>query len=324
MDHPPAQKRAKKAKICNLFPQTPCLIHSIIHSESTVNPHNPQLFILLVHYGETHTTRRALTSLTRGTVQPTRVLVVDHGQPELTGVSETNVTVVRPSSGGGYAAGINFGLGTLISLGAQADDIVVAMNNDVEVYPDTLAHLRTWWSTAASPGLVGVSVHERGQTVLGGGRINYWTGRANLIIRQHGGPADMAGRLGYIHGAFVAAPYHVWLGLQGLPGHYHLYWEDVLLGQRASQRGISLHFAPTVRLKHHTVKKITSHQAYYLIRNGALFMQQESRRPWRWWWLVYNRLRYLYHALHPAPSHRLPARALKDALMGKTGKVNSI
>lgn len=279
-----------------------------------MNPHNPQLFILIVHYGDVTTTRRALTSLRQGSVQPTKITVVDHGELALTGVADTGMVVVRPSSGGGYAAGINFGLGTLMSEGATAHDIVVAMNNDVEVYPETLAHLLTWWSEAASPGLVGARIEERGGVVYGGGTVNAITGRA--VLREQPGES-----LHYIHGAFIAAPYHVWLSLQGLPSHYYLYWEDVLLGRRARALGIPLQYASDVRLKHHTSPNISSQQAYYLIRNGALFMQQETPAPWRWWWWLYNQLRYMYHVLHRTPSHRLPARALKDALMGKIGQV---
>ena len=278
-----------------------------------MNPHNQQLFVLIVHYGDEAITRQALASLKRSTTQPSLIIVIDHGRTPLVVSPDPTIQVVRPSSGGGYAAGVNFGLGFLLHRQSQANDVVVVMNNDVEVYPDTLAHLLTAWRSIGTPSLIGVQVEERGVVVHGGGSVNKLTGRATL--RETSG-----GALQYIHGAFIAAPYAVWLKLQGLPSHYYMYWEDVLLGRRARVLRIPLQYLPTVIVKHHTGDKTSAQQHYYLIRNGALFMQQELPIPIRWWWVIYNRLRYFYHLLCSGPRHRRTARALRDALMGKTGK----
>lgn len=255
-------------------------------------------------------TQMSINALLAGETIPTRIIVVDHADTPFVATTPA-VLAIRPPAAGGYACGVNLGLGALTATGTTTADIVIAMNNDVEVYPETLAALIEWWRTARQPGLVGAMVEEH-TLVAGGGAVNPFTGRA--ILRS------TAGKLNYIHGAFIAATYGTWLTLHGMPEHYFMYWEDALLGLMARQRGYRLAFAPTVRVKHHNASQKTAPHIYYLVRNGALYLEQELPAPWRWYWYIGNRLRYWWHRAHTGRKHRIVAAALADALAGVTGK----
>ena len=276
-------------------------------------PHSSRaLRVLVVHYGDPPTTQSALAALQASTRQPESVLVVDHAAepfPEQDGVE-----LIRPKGNAGYGAGINIGLGALLGHGVSENDIVVAMNNDAIVSPHALADLMEWWEAHPQPALAGPV----------GGAVNLLTGRSH-IARQ----SDRAGNgplratlhtVPYLHGSFLAAPYAVWSKLKGFPEQPFLYWEDVLLAARAEACRVPLHVLSQVAVEHprDALAQPSDDQLYYLVRNGARFLERATPLPWRPWWWVMNRLRYQYHAHQPR--HRTVAAALRDTLANKVGR----
>lgn len=276
-----------------------------------MNPQTPQFYVIIVHYGEPATTRRAVRSLLDGSVRPKTILVVDHAKEKFVYDGLPQVHILRPMHNEGYAAGINLGLGALTRHSVRTSDVVIAMNNDVEVQPDTLLKLQQWWTAHPYPALRGVVSQEGTSKIYGGGHIHLWTGRAHLNTTRHQ-PVH------YVHGAFLVAPYDVFLKTQGLPEHYFLYWEDVLFGRRVQARHIPLEIVPHAFITHRTATAdtISDQQLYYLVRNGALFLEKELPWPWRMYWNVRNRLRALYHGSRRGRRARVIYQALTDARRG--------
>jgi len=281
-----------------------------------VNPQTQQLFIIIVHYGSPVPTLQAVTSIQAGTLQPTKIIIIDHAVHPLM-VPGAAAQVLRPTPAGGYGAGVNLGLGALLTANAEAGDIVIAMNNDVVVQPTTIANLYEWWQAQTVIGLVGAVVEEAGKQVFGGGVVNYVTGRAMLAHQP-------TSALQYIHGAFIAATYDTWLTLHGMPEENFLYWEDTVLGRRARKKRLPIQLAPTVRVKHNTAATLTADHLYYLVRNGAQYVQYQL--PWfiAVYWRLVNRLRWLWHRLLPGSRHWLVAEALRDAMAGRSGQRHPI
>jgi len=139
----------------------------------------------MVHYGEANETKAALASLYAGTRQPDHIVIVDHGPSQLTLPDSPNLTVVRPQHNGGYGAGINIGLGALVSQRAKHTDIVVAMNNDIIVQSDSLEELALFWEQNPDPALVGVTIKEGSRVVAGLSSVNLFTGRAHLYKKPY-------------------------------------------------------------------------------------------------------------------------------------------
>ncbi|MEX1997374.1 MAG: glycosyltransferase [Candidatus Andersenbacteria bacterium] len=285
---------------------------------STANPQKRQCFVILVHYGAAHVTQNAIRALERSSAPPAKIIIVDHGPTPLTLPPSPHYQILTPENNAGYGAGVNLGLGALVSTGAQGSDIVVIMNNDVHVYPDTVAKLHTWWAAHLQPTLAGAVIEEGHSAIHGGGRVNMWTGRAHLV---RSADKYTARNLDYIHGAFMTAPLTLLLSVQGLPEHYFLYWEDVLLGSRLRRRGVLLQVASTVRVRHkETSAARSAEKLYYLVRNGALYMEHETPWPLSLWWRLVNRLRGLRHRVWPSKHSSVVAQGLQDARRGITGK----
>ena len=188
------------------------------------------------------------------------------------------------------------------------------MNNDALVNERALEELMEWWEAppqSALAGPVGGAVH----LVTGRARIIRGNVRANAHLLR---PTPYT--LPYLHGSFLAAPYAVWSKLKGFPEQPFLYWEDVLLAARAAACRIPLHVLPHVVVEHRrdALAQPSDDQLYYLVRNGARFLERATPLPWRQWWWVVNRLRYQYHAHQPR--HRTVTTALQDTFQNKVGQ----
>ncbi|MDP3997225.1 MAG: glycosyltransferase family 2 protein [bacterium] len=283
-------------------------------------PQCRQLYAIIVHYQNLAQTEQTICSLCRGSVVPDRIIVVDQNPTKkFQHKSDTcPVLVIRPQKNSGYAAGINLGLGAAYGGGIKPEDIVLCMNDDVSVLPDALERMMAWWKNNSVDALVGAAITESGQTIAAGGKINYLTGRTRFNT-------DTPARLDYIHGAFFAAPFRLFIAVKGLPENYFLYWEDVLFSRLVKQKGYPLKYLPQMKVTHHTLscgdKSTTA--TYYLVRNGALFMQTHTPWPINWIWRCLNLARLLFHYSLQGSSNPV-TKALKDAARGKTGPIKKL
>lgn len=265
-----------------------------------------RVFAIIVHHGPSYQTIRLVRQLASGIGVPRKIIVVDHGEQQLQlEHNDSSVCVVRPTHNRGYGAGINIGLGVLTAADVQSDDIVVCMNNDVVVSSDTIEKVGRWWHDHPKPALIGAKA----------GAVNLLTGRTkitNYELRMTNYETP------YIHGAFFAAPYNVFMRAKGYPDHFFLYWEDVLFSQRVHKRGIPLHVVPKLGVSHgDDPKQQSAEQLYYLVRNGAVFLESHTPVVFQLYWKLLNDLRILYHRL---VAHNKPVfQALGDARRGITG-----
>lgn len=267
-------------------------------------PQTRKYYVILVHYRAPKLTNAALTSLASCQLPPDDIIVVDNAQQPYFPPENISHHLVRPRRNTGYAGGINIGIGALASRGATEDNIVVVMNNDMSIPPDTFRKLRNWWQAHPADTLLGISSSH----------INLRTGRT--YPRQ---PASQPYHLSYIDGAFFSAPYRVFLKTLGLPGHYFMYWEDALFSTRVRRHGIPLQVIPNIQVRHQSSDNSRNdNKLYYLVRNGALFLEQETPLPRRLYWYLANRARLVYHTIR---RHRPPEvrQALFDAVRGITG-----
>ena len=285
-----------------------------------MNPQRRKHFVILVHHGNPKQTNQALSSLLSCHLPPDKVIVIDHAKKPYHATQHDSCHIIRPQQNKGYAAGINTGLGMLISLNIKERDIVIVANNDIKVRPRALQQLRQWWQDNPADALLGVSIIENSQTLSGDGHIDLLTGRTHLHPEAATTKVKDFSKLNYIHGAFFSAPYRVFMQTKGLPEHYFLYWEDVLFSRRVKQTGIPLLTTSAVTVTHqqHKHSKGNRDHLYYLVRNGALFLEKETSPLWRRYWWLANRLRFLYHTFK---SRRNPTvkLALRDAIRGTAG-----
>ncbi len=270
--------------------------------------HLRRYHIILIHFGRVETTQAAIESLRRSTKKADSIIIIDHAIEPLNMALSQSEKVIRPKKNAGYGAGLNVGLGVLFSQSLKPHDIVICMNNDVRVATDTLSELEDWWINHPKPALVG-AVYAY---------INILTGRSTLQKSRQRNLFSWW-QLSYIHGSFFAAPFEVFAAVSGVPTQYFLYWEDVALSQRVHLLGYPLVSISKLSIKHNDDAEnvVANDQLYYLVRNGAFFLEHETNFLLRRYWWTINRMRYYYHRFI---SRKLIVwQALHDALMAVQG-----
>ncbi len=271
-------------------------------------PQHSQLNVIIVHYGDADMTRESIERVWASSVTPQRVVIVDHAITPLILLPHSGQYLIRPRTNAGYAGGLNIGLGVLFTHKVAERDIIICMNNDTLVAPTTFQKLLAYFSAAPTPTLVGVRW----------GVINPLTGRTSLA--SPGEQVQAAASLSYIDGAFFAMPWALCLRLKKIPDHYFLYWEDCLLSHQVRKLGYGRQVLPDLGITHRdrASHEQSAQQHYYLVRNGAHYLQTYTPRLVRVWWYMYNRGRYIYHTVR-GRSGALIARAVWQGMRGRLG-----
>lgn len=176
------------------------------------------------------------------------------------------ITCLSLKSNRGFSYAVNAGF-------KQAQtDLVLLLNNDVTLYPDTLVQLKKQF--AQIPNLFAVGARE--ELPGGGFRGRSWGHfqRGLLIHSKH--PRDQAGPTLWVFGASGLFSRQVWHKLGGLDELYApAYWEDIDIGYRAWKAGYKSWYLPTARVFHQgeatTNRVLGGKKAAIVFRNQLLF-----------------------------------------------------
>lgn len=268
--------------------------------------------VVMLHFGSSPVTATSLEALRQSYPDPQfpRVFLVENGTPFEGRENFSGVTWIALPKNLGYGGGNNRGLRAALDAGAR---FVILLNNDVHVVPGAFEAMRR---AAESPtvGLVGLPLEESQGVVWGGGRVSWWTGKAQLALEP-----TAPGSLDYIHGACVGLTRAVLERVGMLREDFFLYWEDVDYGLRARQAGFTFAVADTVPLRHRSRSRTAGAAAsktYYLVRNAVYLMSEQGTLPVRWWMQMLNPLRQWVATLR---GKQVVVRALQDAARGVIG-----
>lgn len=292
---------------------------------STLIPHNREINVIIVHYGNTRTIYDLVSTLLHAQDSLGRIIVVDHG-PDCLVLEEDPLVYVVRSPNTGYWGGIMAGVLHMSEHSViQDNDIILCMNNDIEVHPDAIRKICNWWLTAPRKVIAGpilcVCNNVSGRTKCAEKSGNAWY------------------KFSYVHGALFGAPYEFFKSFRPIVtgsgrqistpydvGNLFLYWEDVAVSLIAHEVTYDIVKIPHVSVVHvDHGRKSEDDRLYYLVRNGAYVLERYQKAPWKFYWRVVNRLRVVYHGLLSVFStkHRLVARALRDAVRGRLGRVEN-
>lgn len=272
-------------------------------------PQKRKYFIILVHHGDPAPTDQLVKSLEKADEIPEKIILIDNSEEEYKSNSKL-VTHIRSGENHGYAAGINMGLGALFSLKGDPEDIIVCLNNDIKISPRFLSEIKNWWEVNSHNGFISNKA----------GQLSLLTGRARIKSSLE---KDGLASVSYLHGSMLAAPFSVFMSMQGFPEDFFLYWEDVAISNNAKARKIPLKVNADLSMHHNDQirSSYTDEQIYYLVRNGATYLQSKTPRHWRVWWKALNRVRLAYHSISPQTGQTpIKKQALQDAIQQKTGK----
>ncbi len=222
---------------------------------------------VIVAYGPDPWLGRSVQAVLDSTGVEADVVVVDNGGTEgavdaLEG--RDRVTVVRPGTNVGFAAGSNLGVA------ASTGELVALVNPDALVAPDALAELAVVArrpEVALATASVRLADHPD-RLNSAGNDVHFlgvsWSGRFDEPAADH----DRQERVTAASGTGVMARRQVWDALGGLAEELFAYYEDADLSLRAWQRGWEVVYVPTAVVTHR----------YEFSRNPVKFRLLERNR----------------------------------------------
>lgn len=150
----------------------------------------------------------------------------------------------------GYAGGIN-----LCIERSPAADAYWILNPDTRPDPDALAAMVAMMATGGYDAVGGVIYRSDGNIQTAGGTWAPWAARATSIAmgQSKAAPpaiADVTARLAFISGASMLVSRAFVVTTGPMRAEYFLYAEELEWCVRASQRGLSLGYAPTALVWH--------------------------------------------------------------------------
>lgn len=267
-------------------------------------PQTRKYFVVTVHYGSEKHTNRLLASIQKNTPLPDKIIVVDHAAtPLIPAVKNLSLSIIRPAENSGYGGGLNTAAGHLYGSGALGRDILICVNNDVELPANAMAAIAQAYAGQAQLGLWGPRAGTvnllTGRTAAGSGRIWPW-------------------QQAYIDGACFGVDLRTFFAAKGMPDQLFMYWEDMEFSRRVKHSGHPVAILPRLGATHHAASKPSPDKTYYLVRNGAWYLANQTPLPWRLYWRAANAVRQL---VHTSITHKAGvARALADARAGRLGK----
>jgi GT2 family glycosyltransferase len=221
----------------------------------------PELSIIIVHYGSPALTETLVSQLTALPPAPSREIIVVDNAAELPFPSDRHpgVRTVRLAQNRGYGFACNRGAD------AARGAFLLVCNNDLELRGNPLAALTERCAQQPSVGAVGPLLRfPDGRFQLSWG--NFPSLRSEFLERRRqrqsrsGGGGDLRRReeasadmrtVDWVTGACVLLPRKAWNSVRGFDERYFFYFEDVDLCMRLRRQGWDILYDPSVEVLHH-------------------------------------------------------------------------
>ena len=230
--------------------------------------------VIIVSYNSAEVIATCLRALFESEYENTQVIVVDNGSCDSTRsiVREQfpEVTLIDAGRNLGFAGGCNVGFK------ATDAEIVVLLNDDVVVRPDTITKMVELANSDQDVGIVGCKIlypdgerlQHAGAAVLPNGLTRHY-GYGELDTGQFDRVFDCA----YVTGAAVAIKREL-LERAGLfdAGYYPAYFEEVECAERARRLGYRVVYLPTAVVYHEESRSATKGSLgfYRMYHSGRL------------------------------------------------------
>jgi N-acetylglucosaminyl-diphospho-decaprenol L-rhamnosyltransferase len=256
------------------------------------------LGLVVVSYRSTDELQNFLASLSKSSVVPGEIVVVDNS-PEETAVPQVKdlppVSVIHRADNPGYGTAANVGVASL----SETCEWVVVCNPDIVVGPDTLETLMGEIQARPQAGSLGPAITNEDGSLYPSARalptLGVGIGHALLGILWPSNPWTRAYRgdyrsnttriSGWLSGSFLFLNRTAFEDVGGFDEGYFMFFEDVDLGARLGQAGYENVYVPTAQATHlggRSTKK--NHQAMIAAHHHSAMRFISKRYPGALWW----------------------------------------
>lgn len=288
--------------------------------------------VIIVDYHCEALTRAALHSLVRLGRDDLRFIVVDNGLSIDAAALERdfpNLTLLKPASNRGFAAGCNLGMAKALEEGLP---YCLLLNPDTRAETDFVASLLAAMEADSRIGIAAPTILEDDasrRVTDGGGVVNWWSGSARGVtdrrLRADGPYLEVP----FATGAAMLIRSEAILQVGPMDEGYFLYYEDSDYCQAFIQQGWKIAYLPQAELLHATSSvagRGSERYLYYFARNRIRFMRRWARWYHRPVFLLFNSLvrlpamAALYGLIRRRPAAAVAiVRGFLDGIRGNSG-----
>lgn len=245
----------------------------------------PRVYILILNLEGFSDTQHCLLSLRLLAYPNKEIIVIDNGSKS-DDVSQLQalfpeVRILSTGINRGFASGNNIGIQTALREGA---DYLFLLNNDTEIFPDTLKILVDKAEKDSSIGIVGPAIYD----LAGPQRLSITSGRVNLMtgVSSSAELEEMHKRndveaidIQFVTGCALLIKRSVVEQIGLLDETFFLYFEEVdwcIRARNAGFRTVYLSRAKVLHKHSSTVKTGSAFQIYHLMRSKMIFLRKYS------------------------------------------------
>ncbi|MFB1081792.1 glycosyltransferase family 2 protein [Jeotgalibacillus sp. JSM ZJ347] len=248
--------------------------------------------IILLNWNAYNDTVECLHSLEKLVYRNFRVFLVDNDSKDqsyeklradqLSGAFSLPLTIIQSGSNIGCAGGNNVGLKAAYEEGYE---YLWMLNNDTIVDQHSLTRLVEEMETNVQIGIVGSKIINMNNNLVwfAGGSINQYLGTSTPygIDRQESEKFNTRKEVGFVVGCSMLFRRELIDLIGWLDEDYFIYYEDTDWNLKAKKAGMKIVYVPDSLIYHKESsstksEELSPHYAYYLMRNGYLFVKRNN------------------------------------------------
>lgn len=269
--------------------------------------------IILLNWNAYNDTVECLHSLEKLVYQNFHVFLVDNDSKDqsyeklragqLSGAFNLQLTIIQSGSNMGCAGGNNVGMKAAYE---QGYEYLWMLNNDTIVDQHSLTRLVDEMETDHKIGIVGSKIINMNNNLVwfAGGSINPYLGTSKPygIDQQESEEFNMRKEVDFVVGCSMLFRRELIELIGWLDEDYFIYYEDTDWNLKAKKAGMKIVYVPDSLIYHKESsstksEELSPHYAYYLMRNGYLFVKRNNPK--------YKMIALLYMAYRIVKFHLL-------------------
>lgn len=248
----------------------------------------PSVFVVILNYNGKETLPGCLSSVFHSDYPNMNVVVVDNassdGSFEYARKNFSTANLIKNSANTGFARGSNVGIRLALEKFA---DYVFLLNNDAEIFPDTISHLVSAAEKSPRCGIISPLIlgPQKNSIWFAGGKINWLKMNCSHILSVQ---SENTYATQYASGCAMLIKKEVFKKIGLFDEKFFLYYEDADLSIRASRSGFGIMVLPTAKALHYeSSNKQNERKVYWLVLSALLFFKSDAPFLSQIWYLFF-------------------------------------
>ena len=255
-----------------------------------------RIAVILVNYGQWELTRKCIDSLDRSRCVDVRITLLDncsHGPVPSWVTSRKGLRFKRMKENVGFTGGNNVGF--RMSLEDEAE-YTFFLNNDAEVFPETICNLAKYLIENTGTGVVAPAVYWKSDPEKlwsAGGRFVKWKMRFERVdLPEKEYRPDEGVQVDFVSGCALMIRTDLFSRIGGFRDDFFMYYEDADLCRKVVEQGYSVEVLPSEKVLHSVASgsggELSKITIYFSERNRIILSRDMLSRSMRFIFMIYK------------------------------------